>query len=283
MQKNILSLFLLVFLAACHYFPSLDEAEKNNTLDDPFREGLRKGYVELAESELAQGDRDDAGHYRYKVRTVVRGHSLDPENLTTRNMPTEHLNELAEARNFLMTAFAKDAQNIAPEIAAEAQVKFDCWVEQQEENFQPEDIKACRQAFKIAEDKLAAAIQPKPEEIVKPEPKVMPGTYYVFFDFDKSNIDLSAEVLLKKVADQVSEFLPDQVYIAGHADRAGSEKYNQKLSERRAEAVSKKLMEYGVYGALIKSEAFGEKAPKVPTKDGVKEPQNRFVEIKFIK
>ena len=67
--------------------------------------------------------------------------------------------------------------------------------------------------------------------------------------------------------------------MAGHADRSGDAAYNQRLSQRRAEAVAAELVRDGVARGNISVQAFGESRPLVPTADNVREPQNRRVEI----
>jgi outer membrane protein OmpA-like peptidoglycan-associated protein len=288
-QKILFQVAIVALLVSgCSYYPALEDWDRDVVLEDEFSSGLRQGYVELADSELAQGDRSDAGHYRYKVQSIARGMSIDPEGLSTRKIPTEKINELAEARNFLMTAFARDAKNTAPVKAAEAQVAFDCWVEQQEENFQSEDIKSCRDRYEVAANALKEIFAKEdaanaPEIIELDDELEMPKPYIVFFKFDKSDLGQSAKSLLKKVAEEVSYFNPSKIIVSGHADRAGPESYNYTLSEKRAYEVAGELGVYGVKSDILQIKAYGEKEPKVSTKDGVSNPQNRFVEIIFIK
>ena len=71
------------------------------------------------------------------------------------------------------------------------------------------------------------------------------------------------------------------VMVAGHADRSGSAKYNQGLSERRAVSVQGYLTERGVPEESISTQGFGEEQNRVPTADGVRELQNRRVEITY--
>ena len=70
-----------------------------------------------------------------------------------------------------------------------------------------------------------------------------------------------------------------RIEVAGHADRAGTPQYNQRLSERRAAAVANELDRQGVPRSAMVVQAFGESRPLVATADGVREPQNRRVEI----
>ena len=71
------------------------------------------------------------------------------------------------------------------------------------------------------------------------------------------------------------------IMLAGYADRSGSTKYNVGLSQRRNTAVTDYLSSRGISAGAITSQAFGESNPRVPTADGVRELQNRRVEITY--
>jgi len=108
-----------------------------------------------------------------------------------------------------------------------------------------------------------------------------PGPFIVFFDWDRSDITPQAAGILDNAAEQYRTTGNAQVVLAGHADRSGSDQYNVGLSQRRAEAVRQYLAGRGVGESAIRTEAFGESRPLVETADGVREPQNRRVEITF--
>ncbi|HEX5537232.1 MAG TPA: OmpA family protein, partial [Sphingobium sp.] len=72
-----------------------------------------------------------------------------------------------------------------------------------------------------------------------------------------------------------------QVMLAGHADRAGAPSYNVALSQRRADAAKAYLVSKGISDGVITTQAFGEGKPRVETADGVRELQNRRVEITY--
>ncbi len=69
--------------------------------------------------------------------------------------------------------------------------------------------------------------------------------------------------------------------MTGHTDTVGSDAYNMRLSRRRAEAVSAELQAQGVPSSEIEIVAKGKRDLLVPTGDGVREPQNRRVQIVF--
>jgi outer membrane protein OmpA-like peptidoglycan-associated protein len=107
------------------------------------------------------------------------------------------------------------------------------------------------------------------------------GPFIVFFDWDKDKIIPAAAAILDIVALVYQQYDSLSVALAGHADRSGSDDYNIGLSRRRANAVRAYLAARGVPDAAITSEALGESRPLADTADGVREPQNRRVEITF--
>ncbi|MFZ4687735.1 MAG: OmpA family protein [Polymorphobacter sp.] len=114
-----------------------------------------------------------------------------------------------------------------------------------------------------------------------PPAAVTPGPFLVFFDWDKSLITAEAAAILDRAAEQYAATGQTSVQLAGHADKSGKDDYNVRLSQRRADAVKAYLATKGVPDGSIVTEAFGESRPLVDTADGVREPQNRRVEITF--
>ncbi len=114
-----------------------------------------------------------------------------------------------------------------------------------------------------------------------PPAAVTPGPFLVFFDWDRSAITAEAASILDRAAEQFAATGQTSVQLAGHADKSGKDDYNVALSQRRADAVKAYLATKGVPDSAIATEAFGEARPLVDTADGVREPQNRRVEITF--
>ncbi|MBP0492914.1 OmpA family protein [Pararoseomonas indoligenes] len=124
--------------------------------------------------------------------------------------------------------------------------------------------------------------RPAPAPIAAPMPAAAPAparTYLVFFDFDRADLTDRARQIIAEAAQAVSSTGTTRIEVAGHADRSGTPQYNQRLSMRRAEAVAAELTRRGVPRSAMSIQAFGESRPLVPTADGVREPQNRRVEI----
>ena len=129
-----------------------------------------------------------------------------------------------------------------------------------------------------------ALFQPPPPAPPAPAPAVAPApgvarTYLVFFDWDRADLTTRAREIIGEAAQNARRVSSTRIEVAGHADRSGTPQYNQRLSQRRAEAVASELVSRGVGRNDIAITAFGESRPLVPTADGVREPQNRRVEI----
>jgi outer membrane protein OmpA-like peptidoglycan-associated protein len=101
----------------------------------------------------------------------------------------------------------------------------------------------------------------------------------VFFDFDRADLTDRARAIIAEAAQNAQRSGSARIEVAGHADRSGTPQYNQRLSERRAQVVAAELERRGVARSAMIIQAFGESRPLVPTADGVREPQNRRVEI----
>ena len=131
--------------------------------------------------------------------------------------------------------------------------------------------------------RYAFGVTPPPPVVAPaPAPAAAPAiarTYLVFFDFDRADLTDRARQIIGEAATNSQSVGTTRIEVSGHADRSGTPQYNQRLSERRAAAVAAELERRGVARAAMAIQAFGESRPLVPTADGVREPQNRRVEI----
>lgn len=237
----------------------------------PFTQALTEEYRQLTAFESDEmNDWVDANYFARKGLAAANGDIVLPEELGIWDLPPEKVDELAAARGRLMRALDAGARDSNPQLAAKAQARFDCWVEQQEENFQSEHINACRDEFLQAMDELEGKPMAGGEE---------PVSYIVYFDFDRSNVNAEAQAVIDQILADVGGKGAVNISATGHADRSGSEDYNMSLSLRRADAVREALIAGGISGDAITVAGRGESEPAVPTADGVKEQANRRVEV----
>jgi len=121
----------------------------------------------------------------------------------------------------------------------------------------------------------APAPAPAPKPIAAPIPK----NFMIFFDFDKSDLTPEAKSILTQAVDAGKKQNATGFDLTGFTDTVGTAQYNQKLSERRAESAKKFLVSLGVPANEIRTSGKGKNDLLVPTKDGVREAQNRRVQI----
>lgn len=270
----------------------LSEAERAAAPADVFAAKLQSGYVALARAEADENDFKDARVFADRALSAARGEPTGPEALSARKLPQESLPALADARARLTRALDSGARMRVPEDAAEAQLGFDCWMQEQEEDFQDADIAACRGRF------LAAIARIEPKAVSGAAPARLAVThaaldapartdiplatrFVVYFDLDATALTGSSAQEIATAAEAVRRTGAALVRITGHADRAGTDPHNLALSRARAEAVRGAIRRLGLPDVGILTQAYGETRPAVATGDGVKEPRNRRVEIEL--
>ncbi len=104
-------------------------------------------------------------------------------------------------------------------------------------------------------------------------------TYLVFFDWDRADLTDRARQIVAEAAASSTHVPTTRINVNGYTDLSGSADYNQHLSVRRADSVEAELVRDGVPKGEIVIRGYGETNPLVPTPKGVREPQNRRVEI----
>lgn len=148
----------------------------------------------------------------------------------------------------------------------------------------------------VACDGALAPEQPKDQPPVAPvgtppEPQLQPSpvaiekiTYSAetLFDFDKSVLKPEGRRVLDELVEKVQGINLEVMVAIGHTDSIGSEAYNQRLSERRANAVRAYLTSKGIENDRIATEGKGELQPVASNKTKAGRAQNRRVEIEVV-
>jgi OOP family OmpA-OmpF porin len=121
---------------------------------------------------------------------------------------------------------------------------------------------------------------PPPPPTPAPVPAAAPSrSYLVFFDWDKYNLTDRARQIIAEAAANSTKVQYTRIEVNGYTDTSGTPQYNLGLSIRRAKAVEAQLIADGVPENAITIQGFGDTRLLVPTGPGVREPQNRRVEI----
>lgn len=125
---------------------------------------------------------------------------------------------------------------------------------------------------------------PTPASPAAPMPVASPApaaarSYLVFFDWDKATLTQRARGIVKEAAENSTRVQYTRLEVNGYTDTSGTPRYNKGLSERRARTVAAELVRDGVPQNAISIQGLGDTNLLVPTGAGVREPQNRRVEI----
>ena len=281
------------FLTACAAgkVESLNSAKLSGK---EYRDKLAINYAQFARYEHDEMyDGASAGYFADKGMKALKGESIEPEQPGKWKISNADMRaDLESSRARLMSALAKGAAAKLPAASARALVSYDCWVEQADEGWQYSDIQGCRSGFKHAMAEIdadmmkpVAAVVKKEETVTAaPTPKkaaAAPDQYLLFFDWDSAVLDSQARQIVRTAAENARRADVKSIILIGHADKSGPTAYNQRLSIRRANSVADELGRMGFPADSVLTSGRGETEPLVPTADGVREPQNRRVNILF--
>lgn len=297
----------LLFMAACSgklaEITKLKQAEISN---DPFFRTLAEGYLSYAEMRDDALDFHSASHFAEKGLLAAYDTPVPPEQPSDWTIAPQQAQGLTFSRNRLIMLLAHPQIDKEPVLAAETQLAFDCWLDQQSGADNLPIMQRCQQGYFEHYARLKAALDGHAEkeataleairqaeleaarlaeeeaartaEEAKGE-QVQSTSAIIYFPFDSAVPLKAARALLDEVIHYIITTNPSEVIIHGHTDRAGSEHYNLHLSERRAAYVRSRLVEAGVKDDHISHYGFGESDPKEDTEDGVRNAANRRVEI----
>lgn len=259
----------------------LNEASSTQPHGTTFDNALSRDYLAMAKSEGKQSDYKDTETFSRRSLAAAQGKPTLPDEPGLRDtwLSKSEEGELTQARQRLVTQLDRNNRTQRPETAARAQVMYDCWLEQEAEGIQPDHIRACKDQFMAA---LAELEKPFPTPPA-PQKAAAPDRFLVFFDWDKYNLTPEARRVVSEAAQAYQASGRSTIVATGFTDLSGPPAYNYKLSERRAASVKAELVRLGIPATSITTIGRGENDPLVPTADGVREPQNRRVEIQMQK
>jgi OmpA-OmpF porin, OOP family len=264
----------LVAVAGCSN-RYIDDAKSAKPQGDAFEAALARHYLDLAKSERKYGDVNAATTFARRSTASAEGQLVLPDDFTNRKISSRYRDDLGSARQRLVAALNGNGRTTAPDAAAKAQVLFDCWVEQAEENLQPDDIRDCRDGFEQSVAAVESAIAGRAPVGVPTEA----GTYLVFFNLNSAKLTAEAQDIIGQAVNTANEKANAPIAITGFTDTTGTPQYNLRLSKRRAEAVADAMVAGGVDAGRITTDGVGENNLLIPTGDGVAEPQNRRAQI----
>ena len=259
---------LLLVLGAC---TTALPPEKTEALGMPFNEQLKDRYLQLAASRRSSLD-FDYFHFREKAESALLGDLVEPDQVADHDICLGWQPDVLAARERLVGLLEDGARFKEPEISSEAQVDFDCWLDELEAQSQngcptvsddtpPPAPSQCGDRMMANLDTLTNEGAP----------------FSVFFASGDTNIDVEGQDVVARVKRSVDLIQPSRILVVGYADRRGIAADNKRLAEQRAREVAKALIEEGVPAAAVTVDAWGETI----SSDSLDE--NRRVEITFEK
>ncbi|MCQ4319562.1 OmpA family protein [Stutzerimonas stutzeri] len=122
---------------------------------------------------------------------------------------------------------------------------------------------------------------PAPTQVTEPEPAAEPVRVEldVKFDFDRAEVKQDSMADIRDLADFMKQYGQTSTVVEGHTDSVGTDAYNQRLSERRANAVRDVLVnQYGLESSRVDAVGYGESRPVADNSTAEGRAINRRVE-----
>ncbi len=278
--KIILAAASMLALAGC-VGGALAEAGKVEAAGSEFDTALSAGYLRLARSEQAEADYADADYFADRAIMSAQGTAVPLPEANARNLPQEDALYVLALREELNEVLEAGARERAPQLAATAQISYECWTQELEEHLQPDEIAACRDQLDGLIPALRNAIADEQVAAAPPPPKKLPKgkTFKVYFPTGGTKLDAEANKIIAEAVAHAANYDPPKIVVSGYTDTVGSAGSNEALSAKRANVVAAAIRIRGVDREMIKAQGFGEDFPDMRTDDGVAEPKNRRVEI----
>jgi len=300
-------LFLVILLSNGCAYHSIEKLKSTPNNNNQFSQALSDAYLEFALYEMNEmHDEIDSSYFAEKGYKARIGQEVLPELINNWDIDIVFLDEVNNKRKELISTLSSNRAKGFPILSARTQLGFDCWLEQLEESWQKDHIKKCYDMMNtgletlsqpninhnkdivektiIKKKNIKKVITEKEEikeikeikNIVNVDDKLK---FEIYFAHNMYKLNNDIKYSIKKIYDNYIGTNNFTIEVIGHTDRSGSEQYNITLSKLRANSVKKYLKSLGIMEERISTFYFGEKKPKIITKDGIKEKINRRVEI----
>lgn len=250
-------------------------AQQALTGTNSFTAKLGQEYYNVAKQRADEQDWVDADYFARKSSAASAGEVVPPEEnakwAISGEQPTAVAPEpdtrghMAAARTELIAVLDAGGRTQYPALAARTQARYDCWIERTEHTASLDFNGACHKEFDTRLSDLKVLVY-------KPAP------VHAYFEINSAVLTSDAQRQLGNVAGLVKDGT-SRIKVVAHADRVGSDGYNLKLSQKRAEAVRDALESGGVDASRIDITWYGERRVPVSTRDGEAEGKNRVADV----
>ncbi len=252
---------------------SLSRLAHTQPIGAPFTASLAQEYLIFASREnTTYFDKKSASYFAQKGLDAAMGTQVQPELVEKWHIPQILQGELQGARVRLLSAInnATPRSNNSSELA-QAQVNYDCWLEEQDENRQPENITFCRnnfyQAIMIAEQKN-----------IGPSTALLPtAPYRSYYRPGQTDVPAQAAPVLNQLMSLIGQVSDYKMTVDGYADKTGKTSRNLEVSEQRANKMRDAVVARGA--AAEKIRAYGHGDADAKGKRGTASAPDRRVDI----
>jgi len=256
-SKTLLTCALCGSLLAACGTTDYENLASSKSAVTPFSKSLSEEYKAFAKSEIDQYDWPDQQLIAQKGLKAVQEKQPLPEQPENWRLSQDDKKLLTSYRKDLIHWLNTDGRFKTPMQTARAQARFDCWIEQKEENWQREHIKACEEGFKANLPKIST----------------------LHFGFDRSDLTSKNLETLQTIAKDWKQNPAELLMIQGHADPIGEIAYNYRLARKRAFTVKSSLIALGIPADRMQVEVWGESRPRQEYSKKASQGKNRRVEV----
>lgn len=246
--------------------------EKTEALGMPFNEELKSRYLQLAASRRESLDWDYF-HFREKAEASLLGDVVRPDSVADHEICLPWQPEALASRERLVALLDDGGRFQAPSAAAEAQVDYDCWLDELQAQSQASanctNIGA-ESPSSQCKDRLMAGLDVLESAVIEEG-----APYNIYFASGSTEVDPDGMDVIARIKRNAELLQPNRILVTGYTDRFGSAEENKRLAEERARRVAKTLIQRGVPAASITVDAWGE------TIESDNLDENRRVEISF--
>lgn len=174
MKRIVQAAFVLLLtpLAACEYH-KLQQLNYAEPVGEPYQKALWANYRSLTREEERNYNWSRAVFYADKALRSAYGEDVLPDDPRLHELPDSLVKHFEKAREDLLIILSGDAKLVRPQLVADAQTSFDCWLQNQAKNTRQDNIEFCRDAFYATMQELITPVT-KPEETKKTEPAAKP-------------------------------------------------------------------------------------------------------------
>jgi OmpA-OmpF porin, OOP family len=238
--------------------------------DGTFVGQLGREYYGYSSDRAAEKDWTDADLFARKSLAASKGEVVLPEDNRNWGVPEQATlgtrDEMEQQRQRLLRALDGGGRTKYPKLSAVTQARYDCWVERTEASYTQNLRGDCRRQFGSLISDLEVLLHP-------------PGPFNAYFPYNGKALGPEAQQVVNQAAHGIPQDGTARVKLIGWADRSGTDGYNMKLSDARAEAVRSQIVADGMAANRVDLTAKGETDLPMPTADGVREQKNRVVTV----